>query len=168
MELKEVLEKIKEPERLIELTKGKFAIVDDELFDYLNQWKWHLTTSGYAARRFNFGYKDAKVVFMHRLIIPVPYLREVDHINGNKLDNRKGNLRVASRTENNKNRKKKRNATSLFYGVDFNKIHKKWRSRVGKFQVGLFDNERHAAMARDIWVRGDKFNKLNFPFALWN
>lgn len=79
----------------IPLTQGKFAIVDDEDFEYLNQWKWYCTSEGYAARKPSTG-----VVYMHRLLTNVEQGKEVDHTNLNRLDNQKSNLRVVDKLQN--------------------------------------------------------------------
>jgi len=89
----------------IELTKGQFTLVDDEDFNYLNQWKWHISTKGYALRCIwiGSGHKNRKGIniYMHGEVNKTPKGYQTDHINRNKLDNRKSNLR----TEGLKNRK---------------------------------------------------------------
>jgi hypothetical protein len=92
----------------IPLTQGKTALVDDEDFEYLNQFKWCVLTQNdrnYAHRtppRVN-GYTTT--IKMHSIIINTPKGMDTDHINGNGLDNRKENLRVATRRENLQNQK---------------------------------------------------------------
>lgn len=79
----------------IPLTKGKTTIVDDEDYEYLNQFKWHLLTSGiYAARKFK-----GQRLLMHRVIMSPENDLVVDHINHNGLDNRKEkwNINVSRR-----------------------------------------------------------------------
>lgn len=91
----------------IELTKGKIALVDDEDFEYLNQYSWHAVlkrNDKYAARariKINNKYK---MFFMHRIILEISSNLTIDHINGNPLDNRKENLRIATNQENQRNR----------------------------------------------------------------
>lgn len=86
----------------IPLTRGQFAIVDDDDYAPLSEYKWHLLTSGtgpyYAARtdRSN----GQKAVMMHRVINNTPDGLVTDHINGNSLDNRKENLRSLTNFEN--------------------------------------------------------------------
>jgi len=91
---------------------------------------------------------------MHNLIIEVPPGMFIDHINHNGLDNRKANLRPATRTQNIWHRKKfKRHSRSRYKGVDWVKEQKKWRARIrvnGKrIYLGSFDNEISAAKAYD-------------------
>ena len=93
--------------REIPLCDGAAALVDDEDFDWLNQWKWHLGAGGYASRReWNAVEKRTRGVLMHRLILnaPPPIGYVVDHINRNRLDNRRANLRLSTFQENARNR----------------------------------------------------------------
>ena len=92
-------------------TKGKpsnrgkfFALVDDELYNELSKFNWSISKNGYAQRRVKIGDK-VSTVLMHRQIMELTFGDSicVDHINGNRLDNRKSNLRICSRTENNHN-----------------------------------------------------------------
>lgn len=89
----------------IPLTRGKFTIVDDADFEWLNQWKWFYTGNGYAARHTGPA-KDRKILYMHRLIMNPPNDREIDHIDRNKLNNQRTNLRIVTRLENMQNRNK--------------------------------------------------------------
>lgn len=88
----------------IPLTQNKFALIDDD-FSHFLQWKWYFTHYGYAARTHWIGNKKSQCVWMHRAIIgsPIKFGYEIDHINGNRLDNRKENLRFVTRSENNHN-----------------------------------------------------------------
>lgn len=81
-----------------------FALVDDELYDELNKYHWSISTNGYAQRRVKIGNRTS-IIHMHRQIMELTFGDSicVDHINGNRLDNRKSNLRICSRTENNHN-----------------------------------------------------------------
>ena len=81
--------------RKIKLTQGKYAIVDDEDYEYLNQWRWFTFKNGYVwyvARETTIDHKR-KCIYMHRLIMNAVNGECVDHINRNGLDNRKYNLR---------------------------------------------------------------------------
>lgn len=89
--------------KVIELTKGQVAIVDDEDFDNLAQYRWHFQSSGYAARCKRYcPRKENKhhTVLMHREIMLTPVGMDTDHLNGNKLDNRRCNLRIATQSQN--------------------------------------------------------------------
>ena len=85
--------------------RGKFfATVDAELYDELNKYHWSISKNGYAQRRVKIGDK-VSTILMHRQIMELSFGDSiyVDHKNGNRLDNRKSNLRICSRTENNHN-----------------------------------------------------------------
>lgn len=129
----------------IELTKGKFAIVDDSDWYLLSSSSWSYSKSGYAVAKVN-----KKIVFMHRIIMGEPNC-SVDHINGNTLDNRRNNLRLASHSQNTKNRKKTKNRSSKFKGVDFQKRSGTWRARIKveyrSIYLGQFSSEVEAARA---------------------
>ena len=129
--------------KTIPLTQGKVAIVDDDMFEYLNQWKWHLSGTKYAVRTVN-----NKKIYMHRLVAKVPEGMCTDHINRNKLDNQKSNLRVCTITENNRNRDKQHNNLSGLKGVSWINRPKPWSSRicVNKkiIYLGWFDTKEEA------------------------
>jgi hypothetical protein len=120
----------------IKLSQNKFAIVDNEDFDWLNQWKWHINNYGYAVRlqyvgKINGKYKYESVL-MSRLIMNAPEEMEVDHIDRNPLNNTKYNLRIVTHQQNNFNKPKNKNNTSGFKGVYFDgrrKI-KKWYVKI--------------------------------------
>ena len=91
--------------KTIQLTQGKVAIVDDKDFEALNAHKWLASKNGYrfyAQRKFMNGCKW-KTIMMHRVIMNAPDGFEIDHINGDGLDNRRDNLRVATRAQNSVN-----------------------------------------------------------------
>jgi len=90
--------------KVIQLTRNKQTKVDDEDFEYLNRWKWYCNNTGYAGREHYMGSHKRKTILMHRLILQAQTGQEVDHINGDKLDNRKSNLRFVTRTQNLQNR----------------------------------------------------------------
>src|ERR1035437_132783 len=73
--------------------KGKFAIVDNEDYEFLNQFNWYMTDNGYAVYR-HLANGTKRTVRMHRLINKTPKGLVTDHINQDKLDNRKSNLRT--------------------------------------------------------------------------
>lgn len=134
----------------IELTKGKFAIVDDEDFDFLNQWEWCYTSSGYAMRTVKIDGKD-QFILMHRLINGTPKGMYTDHKNGDGLDNRKINLRNATNSNNQMNRINLPGGTSAYRGVSWASKARKWKSAIKLNQksinLGYFDDESEAAKA---------------------
>lgn len=159
----------------IPLTKGLFALVDDEDFDFLNQWKWHAHEGGeglfYAIRtEWIKGGKGKSIHHrMHRVIMKVSDRSIlVDHRNGNGLDNQKLNLRKCTHEQNESNRRGlNSNNTSGYRGVHFNKKMQRWQSAIWKKNkityIGIFDTKEEAALAynkKAIELRGE-FAKLN-------
>lgn len=100
----------------IPLTKGRFAIVDDEDFEELNRYKWYSDHKGYAARNSPYVNGKRHVIWMHRVIAGTPAGMETDHINGIKNDNRRSNLRIATTVQNAMNRGLSKNNTSGYRG----------------------------------------------------
>jgi hypothetical protein len=105
---------------------------------------------------------------MHRLILGAPDDMHVDHVNGNGLDNRRNNIRIASRAENMANRKKHKNNTSGFMGV-WQAASGRWRARLWhnnkRHNLGTYDTREEAAHAYDAMARKlhGEFATLNFP-----
>ena len=138
----------------IELTRGMFALVDDEDFDWLNRFNWTYGTPGYAYRHKKIRGK-IKVIYMHRFILEHHGYNlngfVTDHINRNKLDNRKINLRVATYSQNHANIDKYGNKSSKYKGVCWDKSRNKWIVHIQINQkqayIGRFDNEEDAAKA---------------------
>ena len=140
----------------IPLTQGMFAMVDDEDFEWLNQWKWqlHVDRKGnlkYAVHMMKIKGK-IKAIRMHRLIMKCKKGFQVDHIDGNGLNNKAANLRICSNSENSRNRSKNRNNTSGFKGVHKEYItcnHVMYRASITKNRkkifLGLFINPIEAA-----------------------
>ena len=152
--------------REIPLTRGYVAIVDDEDFDWLTQWSWHVARAPrgglYAARSRTIpGPKK-----MHQLLIEAPKGCVPDHRNGNGLDNRRENLRVATRSQNAMN-KRIRAGVSGFRGVTPNK--RRWMAKIrvsGRHHyLGNFATAAEAARAYDSAARAlhGPFARLNFP-----
>jgi hypothetical protein len=129
------------------LTKGMFTLVDDGDFDYLNQWKWHLSAKGYAVRK-----PKNKAIFMHRLLNRTPLHMQTDHINDNKLDNRKENLRSVTNQQNHFNMLAQKNSKSGIRGVSWSKERKKWVAQIiinnKTIGLGRFFNLKDAIYAR--------------------
>lgn len=102
--------------KCIVLSSGDNTIVDDEWFDYLNQWKWHRSSSGYASRNEWINGESVKIL-MHRVIMNPPESMYVDHANHDVLDNRQDNLRVCSPSQNHGNMLISKHNTSGYKGV---------------------------------------------------
>lgn len=162
--------------KLIQLSMGKaYAIVDDADFEYLNQWKWKLT-GGRATRNQHIGTvgnwregkRKDKAVLMHRVIMGEPIDMEIDHINGNPLDNRKVNLRACTHQENRANTKRPVNNTSGYKGVYWHKQRSRWCTQITfmnkTYTLALFENPEEAAKEYDHVAKQlfGKYAKLNF------
>lgn len=150
--------------KTIPLSSGRaFAIVDDDLADELLAFSWQLN-HGYASRKQPRGLRPSNV-YMHRQILGLSADSrvEVDHIDGNKLDNRRCNLRVATHAENGQNHRgwRRRPVTSRFRGVYYRDGY--WVAQCavgGKYhRIGKFPSEIEAAIAADEW------RLANVPFA---
>lgn len=157
--------------RLIELTRGKFAMVDDEDYEAVNQFSWFAEPCGkywYAAR--NLPGPGQRRDWMHRFILNAAIENMGDHKNGNGLDNQRHNLRECLRIHNQRNRRKQVNPTSSpFKGVSWHKKLGKWVAYIGtnnsrKF-LGVFLYQDDAALAYDAAARDihGEFACLNFP-----
>jgi len=139
----------------IPLTQGKFALVDDEYYKWLNQWKWWAvkgTNTWYAVRNvYHNGIKTN--IRMHREILGLESgdPREGDHCNHNGLDNRLGNLRICTPSQNQHNRRPNKNCFSAFKGVGWHKGGSYWQARIrfnGNLKhLGCFASEIEAAKA---------------------
>lgn len=147
----------------IALVKNKgICLVDNDSFDLLKGKNWCLSSRGYAQCS-----ENGKTIFMHRLILNPDGKLHVDHINGNKLDNRKINLRICSHAENIRNRGKHKKKSSKFKGVWFFVRAKKWKASIyfnsKNIYLGTFLNEVDAALTYNeaaIKYHG-KFARLN-------
>jgi hypothetical protein len=116
--------------KLIPLTQGKFAIVDDEDCDWLMTWKWYAERRGHTFYARTTLPGDAKEnIYMHRMLSMYPKKGlTVDHINGNGLDNRRVNRRVCTHRINLCNRRKV--GSSRYPGVNWNKNSKSWQAQI--------------------------------------
>jgi len=157
----------------ISLTQGKVARVSDHRYEWLMQWKWTAFSghSGlwYAGRHIG-GRKNSKRLAMHREILNAPDGRFVDHIDGNGLNNVDENLRLCTRTDNNRNRIVRKDSSTGFKGVSYhaNKLFKPYEASIGvgdkKKFLGYFHTPEEAARAYDVVAReyhGD-YAKTNF------
>jgi hypothetical protein len=154
----------------IQLTQGKVTLVDDDDFEYLNQWKWYVNNlSGkfYVIRNHRENKKFVAQLLMHRFIMNPSKGLVVDHLNGDTLDNRKCNLRVCTYSQNRMNSTKTIYNKSGYKGVYWHKLGKKWVSTIElnktKHYLGLFYDIKEAAKAyNDAAIKFyGEFAKLN-------
>lgn len=151
--------------RRIPLTQGKYAIVDNEDFTKLSKYSWHYN-KGYARCAISQDGKQ-KIERMHSFLMKTPKGMDTDHINGNKLDNRKSNLRICTRSQNKINQGLSRNNTSGFIGVHWHRPLKKWRAQISilnkKKHIGVFKTKEEAAKAyNDVAYKNfGEFARLN-------
>lgn len=160
----------------IKLSRNQVAIVDDIDFEQLNKFKWSAKRSG--SSKYSYGFYAARNViengtlrtqYMHRLILGIDGTNLlVDHIDGNKLNNTRNNLRIATRAENNRNIGMLSNNSSGFKGVTWNKKSKKFQARI-KFNnkliyLGSFSDAIEAAKLYDVKAVElfGEFANLNF------
>lgn len=135
------------------LSRGKEALVDDIDYRFVSQWKWSLSTKGYAHRTVSRAGRQV-TVWLHRLIAERAGIRlsgHIDHIDRNKLNCRRNNLRAATNSQNLANRGKNRNNTSGCKGVTWDKERSKWLAQIqvcGRNRyLGRYDNKQEAHAA---------------------
>lgn len=149
------------------LACGKLTLVEAADYEALNLFKWHIA-GGYPSRKIGYSRE-----YIHRKLLELPEKdpREGDHINGNKLDNRRSNLRIATSKENSRNAAKKR-GNNPYKGVFYRRGE--WRAHIGvdsaNIDLGAFDSAENAAIAYDAAaVQFHKeFARLNFPIRIDN
>ena len=137
----------------IPLTQGQVALIDDEDFELVSQYKWYAhwdphTKSFYARTNIRKSDGTRTMLRMHRLITDAKKGEEVDHINHDTIDNQKENLRICTRSENGCNRGAQENNTSGYKGVSLDKSSGKWRAAIklnGKrIYLGYFATKEEA------------------------
>lgn len=144
--------------------------MDDEDFEKVSSFRWHARSRKGGKNRFyaaGRAKQDREKVYMHRIVMSPPPGKDVDHINGDGLDNRRENLRVCTRSENLRNRGKQANNTTGYKGVHFFKAARLFTASVqydGKsFHLGYFKTALEAAKAYDEAAR-----KIHGEFAQLN
>lgn len=155
--------------KTIPLTRGQFAIVDDEDYKRLSKYKWYANKDkcgGWHAQR---QYRQNGKVFcvlMHREIMNAPSGKNVDHIDHNRLNNRKDNLRCCTQAQNLWNQKP--NKARKYKGI-YRTSNGKWRVTIWAngiaYQLGCFAHEAAAAREYDKIAKliHGEFAYLNFP-----
>ncbi len=163
----------------IPLTRGQFALVDNEDYDFLIQWNWSARRgqhdNTYYARRTDYSTGQKKEVIMHRLIMKAEKGQMIDHIDGNGLNDQKSNLRFCTPSQNQSNcrRRSGANMTSRFLGVSLknqkigNRTYTCWIASLTHNKksnhIGCFKSETDAAKAYNI-----KAKELHGDFAVLN
>lgn len=132
------------------LSNWKIAHVDWQDYKYISKWKWHQHGTGYAIRRVG---NPGKIIWMHRVINKTPEDMQTDHINRDRLDNRRKNLRSVTRSENIINSKVRSDNTSGYKGVYWLKEKSRWLAAICKdgklIKIGTFRDKDEARMARE-------------------
>lgn len=160
---------------VITLTQGQLCIVDAQDWPLVKDLKWcawrpsRTSTTFYAATGYRVGPNKWRTKLMHQIILPdIPPGCVRDHINGIGTDNRRENLRICTRGQNNRNRIGSLSGTSKYRGVSWNTNAGKWVAQIKcdgeQIALGLFAVESEAALAYDdmaIELFGD-FARLNF------
>jgi len=141
----------------------KYSQIDEDDYEKFKNDRWNLHNAGYAI--------STKGKLLHRLIMNASNGIIVDHINGDKLDNKKNNLRIVSRSHNSHNKIKKEGLTSKFIGVSFRSDKNTWRCSIShdyKLHQNSFEKEEHAAywydlMALTYYGPDAKINGIDTP-----
>lgn len=143
-------------EVFIPLSQGLVAVIDFDDFEKVRGFKWYAQKMGrcvYAHRNVPIGDKHT-TISLHRFLTGCPPGMEINHINGDGLDNRRENLQIVTHQQNAFAKcQKRKDATSKYRGVTWNKQHNCWQAKIrhcGKdSHLGWFDSEEDAARAYD-------------------
>lgn len=158
---------------LLELFNGEKVKIDIADIEMLSEYKWTKAKVGYAVAQT----KDGNI-YMHRYLLSLNKgdKRLVDHVNGDGLDNRRRNLRICTKTQNQQNQRPRHTGRSKYKGVGYYVRDKKWRARVKNsagrdIELGKFSCEMCAAIAYDeaaknyhgefAWLNRDHFPEIN-------
>ena len=139
--------------KTIPLTKGKVALVDNEDYDYVSQYKWHAIKRKcvWYASRVMYRQGKPKHVFLHAFLMNPQDGLQVDHIDGDGLNCTRANMRLCTPAENTRNRRRPITNTSGYKGVSWHKLRGKWIAWIGvngkNKYLGLFESKDEAAQA---------------------
>lgn len=126
--------------KIISTRKSEKIVVDDDIYEKFGDKKWYISSKGYAARNFgSTGYNNIK--YLHRLIMGEPTGMVIDHINGDKLDNRRCNLRICS------NRTNVRMRHNDVRGYHWDKARKLYKVEANGRYIGRYQTKEEALRA---------------------
>jgi len=154
--------------KFIQLTRGLVAIVDDADYECVSRRKWHAHSRGYACSSVSNTDGTHGTILLHRFVLGLSGRTEIDHVNRNKLDCRRSNLRICSRSQNLHNTKRRSDSSNAYRGVSFSKEKRKWVAYIDvggkRIRLGYFDSAEEAARKRDDVARKTvgEFATLNF------
>ena len=146
----------------IQLTKGMVALIDDEDFEKVNQYKWYAMKGKrtyYATSA-----RPCPTVLLHRFIMNTPLGMEIDHKDGDGLNCQKYNLRICTQSQNAQGKKKRITSQNPYKGIQ-RRVSGNWQAFIGDKPLGTYPTAEAAARAydkaaREIW---GEFARLNFP-----
>lgn len=152
----------------VALTKGLVAIIDAADVPLVENYKWYARVDRYTSYAASAPRANTQI-HMHRLILGVDTQHQVDHKDHNGLNNRRGNLRVCTQSQNLANQRPRRDGTSRYRGVSWNNKHQRWEANISvdnhQQHLGSFRVEEDAARAYDAAAREawGEFAHPNFP-----
>ena len=152
--------------------EGKHALVDDDMYDYLSQWRWNLS-HGYAVCCKKVATVEGRPIYktflMHRIVTNAPDGVKVDHRDVNRLNNTRTNLRLCNDVDNSRNRSRQSNNLSGCIGVFWKADRQRWGaiawSQGRSINIGTFRDKHEAAYVRDqfaLQLYGE-YARLNTP-----
>lgn len=139
---------------------NRVCLVDEADYEFLSKFKWNIVGSNQVMSSLG--------KIMARILMEPVGLQDVDHINGDGLDNRRKNLRCCTHQQNAFNHRHKP-GSSGFTGVHYHKMNKKWWADISidykTVYIGSYDSPEEAAIERDKVARKlhGEYAKLNFP-----
>lgn len=150
----------------VPISAGKFTLIDTDDYEHVTAFKWTAKRNGsrwYAHRRVLGANGRYQHISLHRFLLDAPPGLEVDHINGDGLDNRRANLRLGTKMQNLGNQGLRSSNTSGYKGVY--PIGNHWGAKLVRQYLGFFDTAELAARAYDTAarLRYGEFARLNFP-----
>ena len=145
-------------------------LYDFEDFNQIKHYSWYIDDKGYVKALNKVPATTIRnVIYLHRLIMKALPGQIVDHINGNKLDNRKANLRFVDLSQNGMNKITAKNNKSGFRGVCWSSRNKKWRATINinkkHIHLGHFESKHDAVVA---YYRASKnlFREYKFKYGI--